>query len=148
MQVTRQQCQQIADGWHGQLAIAVDNIVRPERTRQVIADFYRHLDDVELLVFQEVLNGVWDAPPDKRMELAIGATRTIPVGGRYAFRGTGMLSWSCAAASHHPLALMGDPFSGDALHDWSSLVHEGISRTLPKRVTWLLDNQKRLVVPD
>jgi hypothetical protein len=28
MQITRQQCQQIANGWRGQLAIAVDNIVR------------------------------------------------------------------------------------------------------------------------
>ncbi|SUG42803.1 transcriptional regulator [Salmonella enterica subsp. arizonae] len=38
MQITRQQCQQIANGWRGQLAIAVDNIVRPERTRQMIVD--------------------------------------------------------------------------------------------------------------
>ena len=94
MQITRQQCQQIANGWRGQLAIAVDNIVRPERTRQMIVDFYRHFDDVELLVFQEVFNGVWDALSDGRVELAIGATRAIPVGGRYAFRDMGMLSWS------------------------------------------------------
>lgn len=70
MQITRQQCQQIANGWRGQLAIAVDNIVRPERTRQMIVDFYRHFDDVELLVFQEVFNGVWDALSDGRVELA------------------------------------------------------------------------------
>ncbi len=89
MQITRQQCQQIANGWRGQLAIAVDNIVRPERTRQMIVDFYRHFDDVELLVFQEVFNGVWDALSDGRVELAIGATRAIPVGGRYAFRDMG-----------------------------------------------------------
>ena len=106
MQITRQQCQQIANGWRGQLAIAVDNIVRPERTRQMIVDFYRHFDDVELLVFQEVFNGVWDALSDGRVELAIGATRAIPVGGRYAFRDMGMLSWSCVVASHHPLALI------------------------------------------
>ncbi|TGD31209.1 LysR family transcriptional regulator, partial [Salmonella enterica subsp. enterica serovar Poona] len=81
MQITRQQCQQIANGWRGQLAIAVDNIVRPERTRQMIVDFYRHFDDVELLVFQEVFNGVWDALSDGRVELAIGATQAIPVGG-------------------------------------------------------------------
>lgn len=111
MQITRQQCQQIANGWRGQLAIAVDNIVRPERTRQMIVDFYRHFDDVELLVFQEVFNGVWDALSDGRVELAIGATRAIPVGGRYAFRDMGMLSWSCVVARHHPLASMNGPFS-------------------------------------
>ena len=85
MLITRQQCQQIANGWRSQLPIAVDNIVRPERTRQMIVDFYRHFPDVELIVFQEVFNGVWDALADGRVELAIGATQAIPVGGRYAF---------------------------------------------------------------
>ena len=74
MQITRQQCQQIANGWRGQLAIAVDNIVRPERTRQMIVDFYRHFDDVELLVFQEVFNGVWDALSDGRSAMIRCAT--------------------------------------------------------------------------
>ncbi len=128
MQITRQQCQQIANGWRGQLAIAVDNIVRPERTRQMIVDFYRHFDDVELLVFQEVFSGVGDALSDGRVELAIGATRAIPVGGRYAFRDMGMLSWSCVVASHHPLALMDGPFSDDTLRNWPSLVREDTSR--------------------
>lgn len=145
MQITRQQCQQIATGWRGQLAIAVDNIVRPERTRQMIVDFYRHFDDVELLVFQEVFNGVWDALSDGRVELAIGATQAIPVGGRYAFRDMGTLSWSCVVAHDHPLASMQGPLSDDTLRNWPSLVREDTSRTLPKRITWLLDNQKGLL---
>ncbi len=106
MQVTRQQCQQIANGWRGQLAIAVDNIVRPERTRQLIVDFYRHFSDVELQVYREVFNGVWDALADGRVELAIGATQAIPVGGRYAFRDMGMLSWKCVVSRRHPLAAL------------------------------------------
>jgi len=148
MQITRQQCQQIANGWRGQLAIAVDNIVKPDRTRQMIVDFYRHFDDVELIVQQEVFNGVWDALSDGRAELAIGATQAIPVGGRYAFRDMGMLSWRCVVASHHPLAKVAGPLSDDTLRNWPSLVSEDTSRSLPKRITWLLDNQKRLVVPD
>lgn len=148
MQVTRQQCQQIANGWRGQLAIAVDNIVRPERTRQMIVDFYRHFSDVELLVQKEVFNGVWDALADGRVELAIGATQAIPVGGRFAFRDMGMLNWRCVVAAHHPLAGMDGPLSDDLLRGWPSLVWEDTSRLLPKRITWLLDNQRRMVVPD
>jgi hypothetical protein len=34
MQITRQQCQQIANGWRGQLSIAVDDIVKPARMRR------------------------------------------------------------------------------------------------------------------
>lgn len=90
MQITRQQCQQIANGWRGQLSIAVDNIVKPTRMRQMIVDFYRHFDDVELIVFQEVFNGVWDALADGRVELAIGATRSIPVGAATPFA-----IWEC-----------------------------------------------------
>lgn len=148
MMVTRQQCQQIANGWRGQLAIAVDNIVRPERTRQLVLDFYRHFPDVELLVAQEVFNGVWDALADERVELAIGATQAIPVGGRYAFRDMGMLSWQCVVAAHHPLAQRDEALSDDLLRNWPSLVLEDTSRSLPKRITWLLDNQRRLVAPD
>lgn len=148
MIATRQQCQQIANGWRGQLAIAVDNIVRPARTSQLVCDFYRHFPDVELLVSLEVFNGVWDALADGRVEAAIGATRAIPVGGRYAFRDMGMLRWHCVVASHHPLAQVTTRLGDDTLRNWPSLVLEDTSRSLPKRTTWLLDNQRRLVAPD
>lgn len=148
MMVTRQQCQQIANGWRGQLSIAVDNIVKPDRTRQLILDFYRHFDDVELIVAQEVFNGVWDALSDGRVEVAIGATQAIPVGGRFAFRDMGAMSWSCVVSADHPLATIRKPLSDDQLRQWPSLVLEDTSRSLPKRTTWLLDNQRRVVVPD
>lgn len=147
MQITREQCQQIANGWRGHLAIAVDNIVKPERTRQMIVDFYRHFSDVELRVSQEVFNGVWDALADGRAEMAIGAARRS-VGGRYAFRDMGMLSWTCVVARDHPLAALEGPLSDDTLRNWPSLVLEDTSRSLPKRITWLLDNQRRVVAPD
>ncbi|GJK30149.1 hypothetical protein TUM17556_20680 [Enterobacter asburiae] len=80
--------------------------------------------------------------------MAIGATQAIPVGGRYAFRDMGMLSWKCVVASDHPLAAMEGPLSDDTLRNWPSLVLEDTSRSLPKRITWLLDNQRRVVAPD
>jgi DNA-binding transcriptional LysR family regulator len=60
----------------------------------------------------------------------------------------GMLSWQCVVARSHPLAQMAGPLSDDVLRNWPSLVREDTSRSLPKRTTWLLDNQKRVVVPD
>lgn len=148
MMTTRQQCQQIANGWRGHLAIAVDNIVKPERTRQLVLDFYRHFPDIELHIYQEVFNGVWDALADGRVEVAIGATQAIPVGGRFAFRDMGTLSWRCVVAANHPLAIQDGTLSDDDLRAWPSLVLEDTSRSLPKRITWLLDNQRRVVVPD
>lgn len=145
---TRQQCQRIANGWRGVVSIAVDTIVRPERTRQLVQDFYRHFQDVELRLSQEVFNGVWDALADGRVELAIGATQAVPVGGRFAFRNMGGLRWYCVVAAGHPLAASEGTISDDVLRNWPSLVLEDTSRALPKRITWLLDNQRRIVVPD
>ncbi len=79
MQITREQCQQIANGWRGHLSIAVDNIVKPERTRQMIVDFYRHFSDVELRVSRKCLTASgmrwrmagqrWRSVPRRRFRL-------------------------------------------------------------------------------
>jgi DNA-binding transcriptional LysR family regulator len=58
--------------------------------RQMIVDFYRHFPDVELIVFQEVFNGVWDALADGRVEMAIGATRRFRSGDATPFA-----IWGC-----------------------------------------------------
>ena len=148
MLATRRQCQQVANGWRGQLSIAVDLIVKPQRTRQLVLDFYRHFPDMELLVSYEVFNGVWDALVDGRVDVAIGATQAIPVGGRFGFRDMGALNWRCVVRSGHPLAQQVDAITDDTIRQWPSLVIEDTSRSLPRRITWTLDNQRRLVVPD
>lgn len=148
MLATRRQCQQVANGWRGQINIAVDRIVKPARTRQLVVDFYRHFPDMELHLTPEVFNGVWDALADGRVDVAIGATQAIPVGGRFAFRDMGMLNWRCVVKAGHPLAQLQREVSDEAIAEWPSLVLEDTSRALPKRTTWTLDNQRRLVVPD
>ncbi|MGK3141170.1 DNA-binding transcriptional activator PunR [Pantoea sp. C2G6] len=147
MLATRRQCQQLANGWRGQLSLAIDCIVKPERTRQLVKDFYRHFPDMELHISYEVFNGVWDALADGRVEVAIGATQAIPVGGRFAFRDMGKLNWRCVVAHHHPLT-QASQIDEDTLRSWPSLVLEDTSRALPRRMTWTLDNQRRLVVPE
>ncbi|KGT93099.1 DNA-binding transcriptional activator PunR [Enterobacter cancerogenus] len=147
MLATRRQCQQLANGWRGQLSIAVDCIVKPQRTRQLVKDFYRHFPDMELIISYEVFNGVWDALADGRVDVAIGATQAIPVGGRFAFQDMGALNWRCVVSPDHPLAASAD-LNEEALRAWPSLVLEDTSRALPRRMTWTLDNQRRLVVPE
>ncbi|MBS0879298.1 LysR family transcriptional regulator [Pantoea sp. JGM49] len=147
MLATRRQCQQLANGWRGQLSIAVDCIVKPQRTRQLVKDFYRHFPDMELIISYEVFNGVWDALADGRVDVAIGATQAIPVGGRFAFQDMGALNWRCVVSPDHPLAASTD-LNEEVLRAWPSLVLEDTSRALPRRMTWTLDNQRRLVVPE
>ncbi|MGY0159054.1 DNA-binding transcriptional activator PunR [Edwardsiella tarda] len=148
MHATRRQCQQVANGWRGQFHVAVDRIVRPQRCQQLVVDFYRHFPDMELMIHSEVFNGVWDALINGRVEVAIGATRAVPAGGRYAFRDMGFLHWRCVVSPDHPLAGFDGELDDDRLRPFPALSIEDTSRTLPKRDTWLLDNQRRLVAPD
>ncbi|MBY4837237.1 LysR family transcriptional regulator [Pantoea sp. DY-15] len=147
MLATRRQCQQLANGWRGELSIAVDCIVKPQRTRQLVKDFYRHFPDMELIISYEVFNGVWDALADGRVDVAIGATQAIPVGGRFAFQDMGALNWRCVVSPDHPL-VNSTELDDETLRAWPSLVLEDTSRALPRRMTWTLDNQRRLVVPE
>ncbi|MBS9425292.1 DNA-binding transcriptional activator PunR [Photorhabdus caribbeanensis] len=145
---TRHQCQQVANGWRGQFNIAIDRVVKPERSRQLILDFYHHFPDIELFIHQEVFNGVWDALVDSRVDVAIGATRVVPVGERYSFRDMGFMPWLCVVSAGHELTQLPGPLSDDQMRPYPSLCLEDTSRNLPKRDTWNLDNQRRLVVPD
>ncbi|WP_241572464.1 DNA-binding transcriptional activator PunR [Rosenbergiella nectarea] len=147
MNGTRQQCQQLANGWRGRFSIAIDRIVKQSRVEQLVVDFYRHFPDIELHINDEVFNGVWDALADGRVDMAIGATQAVPVSGRFSVRDMGKLSWRCVVANDHPL--QGKTLiKEDDLRKWPSLVIEDTSRVLPRRDTWTLDNQRRLVVPN
>lgn len=147
MNSTRQQCQQLANGWRGRFSVAIDRIVKQSRVEQLVVDFYRHFPDIELHINDEVFNGVWDALADGRVDMAIGATQAVPVTGRFSVRDMGKLSWCCVVANDHPL--QGQiRIEEDDLRRWPSLVIEDTSRVLPRRDTWTLDNQRRLVVPN
>ncbi|MBT0720943.1 DNA-binding transcriptional activator PunR [Rosenbergiella collisarenosi] len=147
MNGTRQQCQQLANGWRGHFSIAIDRIVKQTRVEQLVVDFYQHFPDIELHINDEVFNGVWDALADGRVDMAIGATQAVPVSERFTVRDMGKLSWSCVVVNGHPLHMQED-LSEDELRAWPSLVIEDTSRVLPRRDTWTLDNQRRLVVPN
>ena len=145
---TRRLCQQVANGWSGQLKVAVDSIVKPQRCRQLVLDFYRQFPEVELLLEYEVYNGVWDALADECTDIVIGATSAVPVASHFTFRDMGLLNWLCVVSARHPLASVEGLLSDDQLRPFASLCMTDTSRNLPKRDTWTLDNQRRLVVPN
>lgn len=145
---TRRLCQQVANGWSGQLKVAVNAIVKQERCQQLVLDFYRQFPDVELLLGYEEFNGVWDALADESADIVIGVSSAVPVASRYSFRDMGKLNWLCVVSAQHPLASLSSPLNDDQLRSYPSLCIRDTSRNLPTRDTWTLDNQRRLVVPN
>ncbi|MCL1065552.1 LysR family transcriptional regulator [Shewanella olleyana] len=140
--------QRVANGWQPTLSIALDNIVRADRISVLIADFYRHFSDVELIIRIEVFNGVWEALATGRSDIAIGATTAIPVGGVFQYKDMRDIEWAFLVSKNHPLAHIDRPLTDDEMRQYPSICLEDTSREIPKRTTWLLDNQRRLVVPD
>lgn len=148
MNEIKQQTQRVANGWQSSVSIALDNVVREASVNQLVADFYQQFPDVELLLTMEVFNGVWDALADGRADIVIGATAAIPITGDVAYRAMGELSWDFVVSPNHSLAAYDNPLSDDQLVEYPSIGLEDSARTLPKRTTWLLNNQRRLVVPN
>ena len=85
---------------------------------------------------------------DGRTDIVIGATRAVPVAGSFAFRDMGFLHWLCVVSPQHPLASVTGLLGDDHLRPFPSLCMDDTSRSLPKRDTWTLDNQRRMMVPD
>ena len=148
MESIKLRTQQVANGWCESVTVALDNIVREQQVNQLVRDFYRTFSDVELHLTMEVFNGVWDALADGRADIAIGATTAIPVGGNFAHRDMGTLTWKFVVAPHHPLATAHHPLTVPELAQYPAVCLEDTARSLPKRLTWLMDNQRRIVVPN
>ncbi|PKF62251.1 LysR family transcriptional regulator [Psychromonas sp. psych-6C06] len=148
MDEVKTQTQRVANGWQSSVSIALDNVVREASVNQLVEDFYQQFPDIELLLTMEVFNGVWDALVDARADIAIGATSAIPITGGVAYRSMGELSWDFVVSTNHPLAHYTSALSDEQLVEFPSICLEDSARTLPKRTTWLLNNQRRIVVPN
>ncbi len=142
------QTQRVANGWNQSVSLALDNVVHEGRINTMVGDFYTAFPDVELLLTMEVYNGVWDALVDSRADIAIGATATIPVSGGFDYRSMGELKWTFVISPKHPLAKTEQAISNEELAKYPVICLEDTARKLPKRTTWLLENQRRLVVPN
>ncbi len=142
------QTQRVANGWQSSVSIALDNVVREASVNQLVRDFYDEFPDVELLLTMEVFNGVWDALADGRADIAIGATASVPIAGNISYRAMGSLSWDFVVSVDHELAGHSGPLKESELIHYPCICLDDSSRKLPKRTTWLLDNQRRLVVPN
>ncbi len=147
MEQVRLQTQRVANGWQRSLRVALDNVVRADRITTLVRDFYNAFDDAELILTIEVFNGVWDALSEGRAAIAIGATTAIPVGGDFGFREMGLLEWALVMSPDHPAAAL-PAVSPEAIRAFPMICLEDSARTLPKRTTWLQDNQRRIMVPD
>ncbi|MDO6705466.1 DNA-binding transcriptional activator PunR [Photobacterium sp. 1_MG-2023] len=148
MELIKHQTQRVANGWAENVSVALDTVVRQSRVSTMVRDFYQAFPDVELHLTMEVYNGVWDALADGRADLVIGATAAIPVSGDFDYRDMGSLNWVFVMSPDHPLIQCQNTLDEAELAKYPAICLEDTSRVLPKRTTWLMNNQRRVMVPD
>ncbi|QUJ68709.1 LysR family transcriptional regulator [Photobacterium sp. GJ3] len=148
MELIKHQTQRVANGWAENVSVALDTVVRQSRVSTMVRDFYQAFPDVELHLTMEVYNGVWDALADGRADLVIGATAAIPVSGDFDYRDMGSLNWVFVMSPEHPLTQCQNTLDESELAKYPAICLEDTSRVLPKRTTWLMNNQRRVMVPD
>ncbi|OLQ70530.1 LysR family transcriptional regulator [Photobacterium proteolyticum] len=148
MEQIKSQTQRVANGWSQSVSVALDTVVRESRVNTLVRDFYREFPDVELHLSMEVYNGVWDALAGGRADVVIGATAAVPVSGSFDYRDMGSLNWKFVVAPDHPLAVAEYDIEPEELVKYPGICIEDTSRVLPKRITWVMDNQRRLMVPN
>lgn len=140
--------QKVANGWRPSISIAIDNMVRADKISVLIADFYRHFTDIELVIRLEVYNGVWETLSSGRSQLAIGSSATLPVGGSYKSRDMGKIEWLFLVGKNHPLAELEHPLTAEELMPYPAICLEDTAIDIAPRANWQLKNQRRVVVPD
>lgn len=81
MEEVRAQTKRAAHGWQKTLKLTLDNVVKLDKMKPLVEDFYRTFEFAELQINMEVFNGSWEAIAQGRADIVIGATSAIPVGG-------------------------------------------------------------------
>lgn len=143
--------QQINAGVERQVNIVVNNLLyRPEVAGQFLTALHQRFPFTQFQLSRQVYMGVWDTLLYDDFHLAIGVTGSESLSNNISLHPLGELSWMFVIAADHPLAQsrVDLPLSEDRLRQYPAINIDDTSRTLTRRVAWLLPGQKEIKVPD
>ncbi|PKF77113.1 LysR family transcriptional regulator [Vibrio sp. vnigr-6D03] len=147
MEEVRAQTRRAALGWHQTLKVTFDNVVKLDKLKPMIEDFYQTFDFAELQINMEVFNGSWEAISQERTDIVLGATAAVPVGGDFGIRSMGDLEWVFVMSPAHPCVL--EPvLNEDTVSPYPAICLDDTSITLPKRHNWHYKEQRRILLPN
>ncbi|KGY11450.1 transcriptional regulator [Vibrio tubiashii] len=147
MEELKAQTKRAAHGWQSRLKLTLDNVVKLDRLKPLVEDFYREFEFAELQINMEVFNGSWEAIAQERADIVIGATSAVPVGGDFEVRDMGALDWAFVMSPTHPCALQ-QQLTEDYVSQFPAISLDDTSSVLPKRHTGHYPQQRRLLLPN
>lgn len=147
MEEIKAQTKRAAQGWQSTLKLTLDNVVKLDKLKPLIEDFYREFAFAELQVNMEVFNGSWEAIAQERADIVIGATSAIPVGGDFEVRDMGILDWAFVMSPAHPCVRQ-QHLTEEFVSQFPAICLDDTSSVLPKRHTGHYPQQRRLLLPN
>ncbi|MDC5704741.1 DNA-binding transcriptional activator PunR [Vibrio europaeus] len=147
MEDLKAQTKRAAQGWQSTLKLTLDNVVKLDKLKPLVEDFYREFEFAELQINMEVFNGSWEAIAQERADIVIGATSAVPVGGDFEVRDMGVLDWAFVMSPAHPCVRQQSLTEG-FVSQYLAICLDDTSSVLPKRHTGHYPQQRRLLLPN
>ncbi|MBY7984698.1 LysR family transcriptional regulator [Vibrio fluvialis] len=147
MEELKAQTRRAAHGWQKTLKVTLDNVVKLDRMKPLVEDFYRTFEFAELQINMEVFNGSWEAISKGRADIVIGATSAVPVGGDFEVRDMGILDWAFVMSPAHP-CVREQVLTEAFVSQFPAICLDDTSSVLPKRHTGHYPQQRRLLLPN
>ncbi|ENY6170716.1 DNA-binding transcriptional activator PunR [Vibrio fluvialis] len=147
MEELKAQTRRAAHGWQKTLKVTLDNVVKLDRMKPLVEDFYRTFEFAELQINMEVFNGSWEAISQGRADIVIGATSAVPVGGDFEVRDMGILDWAFVMSPAHP-CVREQVLTEAFVSQFPAICLDDTSSVLPKRHTGHYPPQRRLLLPN
>ncbi|MBY7792693.1 LysR family transcriptional regulator [Vibrio fluvialis] len=147
MEELKAQTRRAVHGWQKTLKVTLDNVVKLDRMKPLVEDFYRTFEFAELQINMEVFNGSWEAISQGRADIVIGATSAVPVGGDFEVRDMGILDWAFVMSPAHP-CVREQVLTEAFVSQFPAICLDDTSSVLPKRHTGHYPQQRRLLLPN
>ncbi len=147
MEEVKAQTRRAALGWQTTLKLTLDNVVKLDKLKPLIEDFYREFEFAELQINMEVFNGSWEAIAQGRADIVVGATSAVPVGGDFEVRDMGLLDWAFVMSPAHPCVRQ-QVLSEEFVSQFPAICLDDTASVLPKRHTGHFAKQRRLLLPN
>ena len=147
MEEVRAQTKRAAKGWKKTLRLTLDNVVKLDKMKPLIEEFYQTFDFAELQINMEVFNGSWEAIAQGRADIVIGATSAVPVGGDFEVKDMGRLDWAFVMSPSHP-CVREQQLTEEFVSQFPAICLDDTSSVLPKRHAGHYASQRRLLLPN
>ncbi len=141
--------QQLSLGTEPEFRLVINNLLCDDvAIARLLSELDRRFPYTHFNVERSVYMGVWDKMLSKRADFAIGVPSWHPISHDFETSPIGQIDWVFVCAPEHPLMQKKvEPLPNDELLNYVAINVEDTSVMLHKRVGWLLQGQREIVVP-